>query len=107
MTEPRSRRHRRTTPASGKQAQKQVETVRVTVQSIMRTCEFARGFGDARKGLPFDWRIGAENDEDWSYERGRLLAHIAPLNMPPRIGSKLNPKAVALYAAASKRRLVI
>jgi hypothetical protein len=87
--------------------QEQVETVPITVESVMKTPEFARGFGDARKGLPFDWRIGAENGEDWSYERGRLLAHIAPLDMPLQIGGKLNPKAVALYAAASKRRLVI
>jgi hypothetical protein len=83
----------------------QVKTVPITVKRIMSTREFARGFGDARKGVPFDWRIGTENGGEWGYERGRLLAHIAPLDMPLWINGKLNPEAVALYAAASKRRL--
>jgi hypothetical protein len=40
--------------------QEQVRTVSATVQGIMRTKEFARGFGDARKGLPFDLCFGVE-----------------------------------------------
>jgi hypothetical protein len=87
--------------------QEQVETRPVTVQSIMKTDEFERGFRDARKGKPFDWRIGGDDiDAAWDYERGRLLAYLAPLDMPLRINGKLNPEAVALYAAASKRRYV-
>jgi hypothetical protein len=81
MTEPRSRRERRTTSAGGEQAQKlkQVETVPVTVKSIMSTHEFERGFRDARKGRPFDWRIGGDDtNAAWDYERGRLLACQAP-----------------------------
>jgi hypothetical protein len=95
--------------AGGKQAQKlkQVETVPVTVKGIMSACEFARGFEDARKGRPFDWRIGTENGEAWGYERGRLFAFIAPIDMPLRIGGLLNPKAVALCDAAFDRRLII
>jgi hypothetical protein len=63
---------------------------------------FERGLCDARAGIAFDWRI-----DSWEYERGRLFAHIAPLNMPLRIGRKLNPKAVALFDAAFDRRLIV
>ena len=74
----------------------QVKTGPFTVKSIMGTDEFERGFGDARKGRPFDWRIGGDDiDAAWDYERGRLLAHLAPLDMPLWINGKLNPKAAA------------
>ena len=74
----------------------QVKTVPFTVKSIMSTDEFERGFRDARKGRPFDWRIGGDDiDAAWDYERGRLLAHLAPLDMPLWINGKLNPKAAA------------
>lgn len=86
---------------------KQVPTEQVTVETVMATPEFARGFEDARRGLPFDWRVGSEDsDVAWNYERGRLLAHIAPLNMPLRNGRGLNPKAVTLCAAAFGRKLI-
>ena len=68
----------------------------------MRSVDFERGFDDARKGIPFDWRIN-----DWDYERGRQLAHIAPLDMPLWIGGRLNPKAIALCDAAFQRKLII
>ena len=80
----------------------QIPTHRVTIEMIMASPEFARGLGDARKGVPFDWRSG-----DWNYERGRLFAHIAPLGMPLRIDGHLNPKAVALCEAAFDRELII
>jgi hypothetical protein len=80
----------------------QVKTVRCTTEDIMNDPDFWRGFEDARKGRSFDWRI-----DEWSYERGRLFAYIAPLDMPLWIDSKLNPKAVALYRRASARRLII
>jgi hypothetical protein len=80
----------------------QVPTHPVTTKSIMSSPDFEIGLTDVRRGIPFDWRNGA-----WEYERGRLFAHIAPLNMPLRIGGQLNPKAIALWQAAFKRRLVI
>jgi hypothetical protein len=80
----------------------QVPTTRTSTTRIMRTPEFERGFEEARKGEAFDWRIN-----DWNYERGRLFAHIAPLNLPLRIDGKLNPKAVALCDAAFNRRLIV
>jgi hypothetical protein len=54
-----------------------------------------------RRGVPFDWRI-----DDWEYERGRQFAHIAPLDMPMRIGKQLNPNAVALGETAFARKLL-
>jgi hypothetical protein len=82
----------------------QVQTTVTTVERIMTTAAFGRGVADARKGIPFDWRI---TEDAWEYERGRHWAHIAPLDMPLRIGGQLNPKAVALYRAAAERKLII
>jgi hypothetical protein len=81
---------------------RQVHTMGTTTVRIMASREFARGLDDARKGVPFDWRNG-----EWSYERGRLFAHIAPLGMPLRIDGHLNPKAVALCEAAFDREFII
>jgi hypothetical protein len=81
---------------------KQVPTRNATTVEIMTSREFERGLDDVRKGIAFDWRNG-----DWDYERGRLFGHIAPVSMQLRIGSKLNPNAVALCDAAFDRGLII
>jgi hypothetical protein len=81
---------------------KQASTQSTTIRSIMSSPDFDLGLTDVRRGIPFDWRNGA-----WEYERGRLFAHIAPLNMPLRIDGKLNPKAIALLEAAFYRKFVI
>jgi hypothetical protein len=72
----------------------QADTHECTIQSIMRCAAFAAGVRDVRAGRPprFD-----EFYDDWSYERGRLWATLAPMSMPLRIGSRLNPKAVLLF----------
>ncbi len=80
----------------------QVPTRRTTTTAIMASPEFECGLDDARKGVPFDWRI-----DEWNYERGRLFAYIAPVSMPLRIGRRLNEGAIALYRAARERRLII
>jgi hypothetical protein len=81
----------------------QVLTKRTTARAIISSSEFKRGFQDARDGVPFDWR-----DNRWNYERGRLFAHIAPLDMPlMESGGGLNPKAISLLEAAFKRSYVI
>ena len=88
----------------------QVPTKGVTIEWIMGSPAFGLGFEDARKGIPFDWRIGSDQpnaNNSWNYERGRLFAHIAPLGMPLRIDGYLNPKAVALCEAAFDRGLII
>jgi len=81
---------------------KQVRTRRVSTYSIVASKEFARGVEEVRNGLPFN----PDNDE-WNYERGRCFGFIAPLDMPLRIGGKLNPKALKLAEAAFDRRLLI
>jgi hypothetical protein len=76
---------------------------------IMGSAAFARGFDEARSGVPFDWRVGGDDinaSAAWGYERGRLFAHIAPQAMALRIDGKLNPKAVALCKAAFDRNLI-
>ena len=80
----------------------QVPTTLITTRALMASPDFEIGLSDVRRGIPFDWRDGS-----WDYERGRLFGHIAPLNMPLRIGGRLNPKAVALCEAASNRRLIV
>jgi len=81
---------------------KQARTHRVSTYSIVASREFARGLEEVRNGLPFD-----PNNGDWNYERGRCFGFIAPLDMPLRIGLKLNPKALELAEAAFSRKLLI
>ena len=80
----------------------QIPTRGISTKAIMSSPEFELGFSDARRGIPFDWR-----NTSWGYERGRLLAFVAPVDMPLRFGSKLNPKAVALCDAALRRKLIV
>jgi hypothetical protein len=80
----------------------QVSTIRATAAEIMSSPAFELGLNDVRRGVPFDWRSG-----DWEYERGRQFGFVAPLDMPLRIGRKLNPKAVALAEAAFRRKLIV
>ena len=80
----------------------QALTRSVSLRSIVGSKEFARGFDDVRKGVPFD-----PNDDSWERERGRAFAYIAPLSMPLRIGRKLNPKALKLAEMAFDRKLLI
>jgi hypothetical protein len=81
---------------------KQARTRRVSIHSIVGSAEFARGVDEVRTGLPFN-----PDNDDWEYERGRCFGFIAPLDMPLRIGRKLNPKAVKLAVAAFARKLLI
>jgi hypothetical protein len=73
----------------------------------MRHPLFSRGLNEVRSGQPFDWRFGGDDtNAAWGYERGRLFGCIAPINMPLRVEGKLNPRAVALFSAASDRGLI-
>ena len=83
-------------------SRKQADTRPVTTRSIVASRQFARGFNEGRKGLPFN----SDND-DWNYERGRCFGFIAPLDMTLRIGTALNPKAVKLAEVAFSRKLLI
>jgi len=83
-------------------ADHQFPTKSTTALAIMRSPGFKLGFQDARNGVPFDWL-----NNDWNYERGRMFAHIAPLNMPLIKSGKLNPIALSLLEVSVKRSLVI
>jgi hypothetical protein len=78
----------------------QVPTRACTVESVMRSASFSTGVGDVRNGSPPNYD---DQYDDWSYERGRLWASLAPVSLELKINGKLNPKAVALYRAALKR----
>jgi hypothetical protein len=79
--------------APSSEARAQADTVACTIEGIMRSTAFAEGVSDVRAGRPprFD------ELDTWDYERGRLWATLAPMSMPLRIGSRLNPKAVRLF----------
>jgi hypothetical protein len=79
----------------------QASTRLVTTRKILTSVEFARGVDEVRRGLPFD-----PDNDSWNYERGRHFGRIAPVNMPLRIGRKINPKALALAEAAFDRKLL-
>jgi hypothetical protein len=79
----------------------QADTFPVTTRRILTSVQFARGLDEVRRGLPFN-----PDNDDWNYERGRHFGRIAPLDMPLRIGSRLNPKALALAEAAFDRKLL-
>lgn len=83
-------------------AREQANTRCVSVRSIVAGREFARGLDEVRNKIPFN----ADND-DWNYERGRCFGFIAPLDLPLRIGTRLNPKALKLAEAAFSRKLLI
>jgi hypothetical protein len=70
--------------------EEQVPTRPVTAIWVLSQPNFELGLNDARCGKPFDWR-----NSSWQYERGRMFGHIAPLNMPLRIGGKVNPQAIS------------
>ena len=80
----------------------QVPTIPATTADLISGPEFALGFEEARIGLPFN-----ANNDSWNYERGRAFGFIAPLDMPLRIGTQLNPRALKLAEAAFSRKLLI
>ena len=71
----------------------------------MKSAAFACGVDDVRAGKTPAFDLYDFNDA-WSYERGRLFAHIAPIGMQIKIGNKVNPKAIALYDLANERGLI-
>lgn len=87
-----------------KTTSEQVETVSCSPMRIMRHPNFARGLADIREGRAFD---DDAYDHYWAYERGRLFGAIAPRSMS-LFDSKgsINLKALQLFTAAVKRRLI-
>jgi hypothetical protein len=56
---------------------------------------FPRGEGSSRR------LALADDNEAWDYERGRLWAVLAPLDMPLFIGKRVNKKALAIFRIAN------
>ena len=75
----------------------------VSNASIMRSAAFQRGVEDKRAGRHPCY----DANDDWSYERGRQWAALAPMTTPLRVKGKLSPKALALFVAAMQRRYII
>ena len=86
-------------------ATEQIDTTPTTTREIMGSVGFAAGVHDVRGGRParFDAFVVFENDNLWSYERGRLWAYLAPMSMPLYIRGKLNREAVRLFDMACFR----
>jgi len=81
----------------------QAETHRVSIPQHRPQPRFSReGSRKCAKGLPFN-----PDEDEWEHERGRSFGFIAPLDMPLRIGGRLNPKALKLAEAAFSRKLLI
>jgi hypothetical protein len=72
----------------------QAKTEEVSVTCIMRSPAFRAGVDDVRKGRypRFD-----DFGMDWSYERGRQWATVAPMSMPLWIKGRLNPLAIEIF----------
>ena len=81
---------------------KQANSYCASIHSIVVSHAFARGVEEVRAGLPFNPDV-----DSWDYERGRCFGFIAPLDLPLRIGTRLNPKALKLAEAAFSRKLLI
>jgi hypothetical protein len=68
----------------------------MTIERIMRSKAFRRGFAEKRAGraIRYDEERAGDN---WNYERGRQLAAAAPIDMPLLLPDRrLNPAAIAL-----------
>jgi hypothetical protein len=86
-------------------ARKQARTRRGSLRSIVASKEFARGFAEVRRGMPFNPGPYTRN-RNWEYERGRAFGFIAGPGMPLRIGHTLNPKALRFAALAFAGKLL-
>jgi len=73
----------------------QADTVSTTIPQVMRRRLFRQGIEDLRAGRPP--RFDDFEDSYWAYERGRQWAVVAPKTMPVMIGTRVNPKAVAVF----------
>jgi hypothetical protein len=92
----------------------QVETVSVSVESIMRRADFKRGVDDARSGHPprFDSYVTDSHDDRayndvnrlWDYEARTTVCVSGPyVDGAVKVDGRLNPKAVTLFRVASWR----
>jgi hypothetical protein len=80
---------------------KQVPT-RVTIHWIVSRPTFELGLADRRGGRGFHQDFDRwATDLQWSYERGRLLAVVAPKKLPLKINGKINPRIMRWWRRAN------
>lgn len=85
---------------------RQIRTVDVTCQSIMRTKHFVRGFKEVKAGKPFDYDYAPRDPNDlWAYERGRLFAFVFDGKL--KSGNKVLMSAMTAFASAYFDKAVI
>jgi hypothetical protein len=70
----------------------------------MRHPNFARGLADIRAGRAFADDLV---DDFWAYERGRQFGAVADMLLFDGGKKRLNPKAVALFVAATGRGYIL
>lgn len=67
----------------------QVATKNQKLRGVMASAAFSRGFSEARKGKPIEYEAytDSNSNDQWNYERGRLLAMIydGPLKEDRRV----------------------
>jgi hypothetical protein len=73
----------------------QIKTHGTTIGAIMSSRGFREGVDDYRAGRRYPEFLPDAFD-DWSYDRGRLWAAVAPRNMPVMVNGKLNPAALCV-----------
>jgi hypothetical protein len=80
--------------------------VPTTIAKIMAMPTFALGVADVREGRgPHPDRDCWSVNQQWSYERGRQWARLAPRDVALRQGGQINPAAIAWYARVSRHML--
>jgi hypothetical protein len=74
----------------------QVPTSSVSIREIMTSPKFAQGVADVRAGKPFplDYDEWADQDDTWSYERGRHWAAAVPRSVPLQRDGKVTGEAI-------------
>lgn len=80
----------------------QVPTSATSITAIMKSRAFRRGVDDARSH-----RRPAFDLDCWEYERGRLFAALAPVEMPVMENGRLHRPAVAICRKAFSRKEII
>lgn len=86
----------------------QLKTVRVKLESVMRTAAFVRGFRESQAGKPLNYDAfpdSFETNKQWQYERGRQFGLIFTGAL--KNGPKLTWQAKAAYREALRQNAII
>jgi hypothetical protein len=85
---------------------RQVQTKKVTLQTIMSRKSFMRGFNEVKKGASMDYDAFNDNVNDrWRYERGRIFGLL--YNGPLKNGQTVLREAQLAYNEAFKSGVLL